>query len=214
MGSPPPTRGTLCTYGGRTANNGITPAYAGNTYRLTLLNLRKKDHPRLRGEHVTCITLNTIDIGSPPPTRGTRFSGFLSITSLRITPAYAGNTGLEQAKKYLGGDHPRLRGEHTCYINSIDLRLGSPPPTRGTRQFSMCRNRRKVDHPRLRGEHLDARNCVDVVSGSPPPTRGTLTVYKNLSDCHRITPAYAGNTILCFTVIGSFRDHPRLRGEH
>ena len=29
-----------------------------------------------------------------------------------------------------------------------------------------------------------------------------------------ITPAYAGNTLLLWLVVGYLKDHPRLRGEH
>ena len=51
MGSPPPTRGTLCSVGSLFSLSGITPAYAGNTIFKTFISYRDKDHPRLRGEH-------------------------------------------------------------------------------------------------------------------------------------------------------------------
>ena len=51
LGSPPPTRGTHPTPIFSRSYLGITPAYAGNTYCLSLLYIRLQDHPRLRGEH-------------------------------------------------------------------------------------------------------------------------------------------------------------------
>ena len=90
-GSPPPTRGTPHRWNTSPARNGITPAYAGNTYRY-----------RYRGS----------ERGSPPPTRGTQMR-FLPLFYLyRITPAYAGNTEIQCPVAVLYGDHPRLRGEH------------------------------------------------------------------------------------------------------
>ena len=50
--------------------------------------------------------------------------------------------------------------------------------------------------------------------GSSPHTRGTPT--KNglrLANCG-IIPAYAGNTITPPNVFFTYRDHPRIRGEH
>ena len=71
QGSPPPTRGTqFCTliY---TLGTGITPAYAGNTYRPQSQSLSGRDHPRLRGEHADEKDEHANIAGSPPPTRGT-----------------------------------------------------------------------------------------------------------------------------------------------
>ena len=85
MGSPPLTRGTLYGYYRHKVERGITPAYAGNTMFFFSFVFPCRDHPRT-------------------PMR--KFSR-------RITPAYAGNTFLCTICPLLGGDHPRLRGEHT-----------------------------------------------------------------------------------------------------
>ena len=154
--------------------------------------------------------------GSPPPTRGTPKKGMLKHKASRITPAYAGNTSAEMFLKVLRRDHPRLRGEHFVIATSSGIHQGSPPPTRGTpgedlamvsdigitpayagNTYSVieciidCR-----DHPRLRGEHVIYTHRVVKTVGSPPPTRGTLLIAKLYSRYGRITPAYAGNTIL------------------
>ena len=73
-------------------NAGITPAYAGNTKRVSKIEDTREDHPRLRGEH-QWITLQIVLMqGSPPPTRGTQAQGRKNPLSGGITPAYAGNT--------------------------------------------------------------------------------------------------------------------------
>ena len=71
-GSPPPTRGTLLLLPLLQVTNGITPAYAGNTFPYQISIARNKDHPRLRGEHSEWESDDN--------------------TATRITPAYAGNT--------------------------------------------------------------------------------------------------------------------------
>ena len=117
-GSPPPTRGTLCCRVSYWFWQGITPAYAGNTPCTTFNAFGFRDHPRLRGEHVLCMSLIVMSMGSPPPTRGTPSKRDERSKSYRITPAYAGNTTLRYKSQRSDWDHPRLRGEH-----SVDERL-------------------------------------------------------------------------------------------
>ena len=112
--------------------------------------------------------------------------------------------------------------------------VGSPPPTRGTREertksirvgritpaYAGNTNpwsgvgRFNRDHPRLRGEHPCRPNLITWLSGSPPPTRGTLYNVLLQASTFRITPAYAGNTAIMFGDSNGVKDHPRLRGEH
>ena len=70
------------------------------------------------------------------------------------------------------------------------------------------------DHPRLRGEHSRTDFALIQTKGSPPPTRGTRWHIGNSPLARGITPAYAGNTLQESRLVGLFRDHPRLRGEH
>ena len=70
------------------------------------------------------------------------------------------------------------------------------------------------DHPRLRGEHLVGKSICEQFTGSPPPTRGTPGEQLLLNFDTRITPAYAGNTVIVNFFRTEHRDHPRLRGEH
>ena len=50
-GSSPHTRGALLAFRGRPIHQGIIPAYAGSTLLRAPWTGRKRDHPRIRGEH-------------------------------------------------------------------------------------------------------------------------------------------------------------------
>ena len=72
LGSPPPMRGKDTTGKNLTMTAGITPAYAGKSYRSESWNF-----------HLT---------GSPPPMRGKAFVSVIKTSSTGITPAYAGKS--------------------------------------------------------------------------------------------------------------------------
>ena len=158
----------------------------------------------------------SILLGSPPPTRGIHQRGSEQVRRPRITPAYAGNTEKFASIQGIGGDHPRLRGEYALKKRQTIKGQGSPPPTRGIRKFrKILRSLTGItpayagntcvgggirtagwDHPRLRGEYLNRFKVKSPLSGSPPPTRGILEAIKAKITPLRITPAYAGNTIV------------------
>ena len=112
LGSPPHTRGTpgleICPQ----VLWRITPAYAGNTSLISYNTSMIQDHPRIRGEHCSLNFIIFSIIGSPPHTRRTLFTSSSLIASIRITPAYAGNTHDMATRVRRVGDHPRIRGEH------------------------------------------------------------------------------------------------------
>ena len=112
LGSPPHTRGTPECLSVYSQLKGITPAYAGNTCSLNFCSSAFWDHPRIRGEHVQCLTIRPVERGSPPHTRGTLIDGAKGLASFGITPAYAGNTNYFYRTGCKCGDHPRIRGEH------------------------------------------------------------------------------------------------------
>ena len=69
------------------------------------------DHPRIRGKDVLFRLAETGHSGSPPHTRERRnVYRFVNNTD-RITPAYAGKTGLSMLSKLITRDHPRIRGK-------------------------------------------------------------------------------------------------------
>ena len=130
--------------------------------------------------------------------------------------------------------HPRPRGEHMAAFPALMLRIGSSPPTRGTRDgtggdemkrrfipahagntswWTGTRGFPSV-HPRPRGEHSGALPSRDTASGSSPPTRGTQRPVHLRAGKRRFIPAHAGNTSRAWSFILPPAVHPRPRGEH
>ena len=70
-GSSPRARGTRSHRPPRAARGGIIPACAGNTLRPAAALLGARDHPRVRGEHVSSNDLRPCIPGSSPRARGT-----------------------------------------------------------------------------------------------------------------------------------------------
>ena len=109
----------------------ITPACAGSTCHPRCCTRRDRDHPRMRGEHVSSTNRNILDPGSPPHARGaldlTTVEGFLR----GITPACAGSTASRSRFWLSARDHPRMRGEHTIHGRIKRGWPGSPPHARG-----------------------------------------------------------------------------------
>ena len=171
---------------------GITPAYAGKSYRYSFRKICNKDHPRLCGEKFAF---------------GTGRSGVTW-----ITPAYAGKRQKQACESFNDMDHPRLCGEKATRTLGQALRAGSPPPMRG-KVDTEYRDKRleritpayagkssavpypvpaSRDHPRLCGEKREYFLGMKSEKGSPPPMRGKAAHYTGGSIECRITPAYAG----------------------
>ncbi len=112
MGSPPPARGAPGNTGRTTSSSRITPACAGSTPAPVLATWPRRDHPRLRGEHLSIKEVFLRLQGSPPPARGALNSVIRCDIDKRITPACAGSTVTCKECGDRDEDHPRLRGEH------------------------------------------------------------------------------------------------------
>ena len=69
------------------------------------------------------------------------------------------------------------------------------------------------DHPRLCGEKLSLINHNPSSIGSPPPMRGKVSGIQKPLETLRITPAYAGKSLLLCFGRAPVEDHPRLCGE-
>ncbi len=67
--------------------------------------------------------------------------------------------------------------------------------------------------PRIRGKDLIDKDGIDVKEGSPPHTRERLYNITYHTTLLRITPAYAGKTLLTTRSLTLFQDHPRIRGK-
>ena len=71
---------------------GITPAYAGKSISTYGDATAVRDHPRLCGEKILCLSAPHLCMGSPPPMRGKVLVGCLAVANCGITPAYAGKS--------------------------------------------------------------------------------------------------------------------------
>jgi len=191
-GSPPHARGAL--QGRRRAHTGrgITPACAGSTSRCCCQTGWSRDHPRMRGEHLSKCRDGVSAEGSPPHARGAHCVAARPGVQLGITPACAGSTKTSFWDDEKVGDHPRMRGEHQSPPLTWSQSMGSPPHARGALTQSAaartdsgitpacagstvrpCRRpERGWDHPRMRGEHFVPRQGRDQAVGSPPHARG------------------------------------------
>ena len=132
-GSSPHTRGALTEFLRMLFNTRIIPAYAGSTTFAPAIPVSRRDHPRIRGEHVPPPGADKISQGSSPHTRGARGNGGASGARIGIIPAYAGSTGGPRRPARTAGDHPRIRGEHEGPWKGVHRVWGSSPHTRGAR---------------------------------------------------------------------------------
>ena len=92
LGSSPRVRGTLHGAGVAHERVGIIPACAGNTQPGRNLGRRRRDHPRVCGEHSAENMSANAQAGSSPRVRGTPHSYFPIDAHCGIIPACAGNT--------------------------------------------------------------------------------------------------------------------------
>ena len=191
-GSSPHTRGAPVVAGFGLVPGGIIPAYAGSTMGCPCRSIRRRDHPRIRGEHDGSSHRLTLRTGSSPHTRGALVYTMSLVVCSGIIPAYAGSTVSGLYKMHAKRDHPRIRGEHREIPFTERLLPGSSPHTRGAplpvrrgaRQrgiipayagstfSSLIYSSFGRDHPRIRGEHLYFEGIEADLSGSSPHTRG------------------------------------------
>ena len=197
-------------------------------------SISRRDHPRSRGENDDGDRRERLQGGSSPLTRGKRRVPRRRVLREGIIPAHAGKTydGLIPALR--SGDHPRSRGENIAPCFHIARDAGSSPLTRGKcpGRGPHRRGRRIIpahagktstpsrapapskDHPRSRGENIKAAVSVVVEWGSSPLTRGKLISETDFGKIAGIIPAHAGKTTRVLGGAGSWRDHPRSRGEN
>ena len=111
-GSSPHTRGAQKLRDTVSGPRGIIPAYAGSTLTERTLRPCLRDHPRIRGEHISGAGAVIGAVGSSPHTRGARGDSRRQVVGGGIIPAYAGSTAPPRSAAPRCPDHPRIRGEH------------------------------------------------------------------------------------------------------
>ena len=130
-GSPPHSRGIRLEFSDPGRPLGLTPAFAGNTDLLRHLLGWGAAHPRIRGEYRVEQKRMQIKRGSPPHSRGIRWRCKEGRRSLRLTPAFAGNTHSMVVMRCSHPAHPRIRGEYGSMTIIELIAAGSPPHSRG-----------------------------------------------------------------------------------
>ena len=135
MGSPPQVRGKRNASYHSARFGRITPAGAGKTLLFANFRAFQWDHPRRCGENFAPVAACMILIGSPPQVRGKHSSKNVSMLLMRITPAGAGKTFLDEPEKEEQWDHPRRCGENEMQVITARVSEGSPPQVRGKHSY-------------------------------------------------------------------------------
>ena len=90
---------------------------------------------------------------------------------------------------------------------------GITPAYAGKRICFASWKAKEKDHPRVCGEKRQHLRQCNACSGSPPRMRGKVKPGTVLCTSFRITPAYAGKSVMDFIQLFQVWDHPRVCGE-
>ena len=130
-GSPPRGRGKVVRPDVVAKAAGITPAWAGKRASAAPAPSEIRDHPRVGGEKTICGTYWRPSTGSPPRGRGKAQLLCRRCRCMRITPAWAGKSGVDVEWPGANRDHPRVGGEKRWAAGPDRSISGSPPRGRG-----------------------------------------------------------------------------------
>ena len=150
----------------------ITPAYAGKSLSARKASDAYEDHPRVCGEKISGTTLITTQQGSPPRMRGKAPSLRERLHWHRITPAYAGKSGISPGFLLSYRDHPRVCGEKESVNDGTAIRAGSPPRMRGKARSCQANTSVTRITPAYAGKSRRVREPDTQTAGSPPRMRG------------------------------------------
>ena len=191
--------------------------------------MRRRAHPRSRGENSHGNRIGHMQSGSSPLTRGKPEHAGRNQRRRGLIPAHAGITSRSEFLGRQAGAHPRSRGENLHAQIPADYQPGSSPLTRGKplshvagdhvlrlipahagkteRRRRTLRSRRA--HPRSRGENTRKMGLAAIVAGSSPLTRGKPNRGRHRPVRARLIPAQAGKTWCASARPQRSRAHPR-----
>ena len=195
-------------------NERITPAGAGKTRDNQHPPPARQDHPRRCGENFATCVASCFFAGSPPQVRGKLQAIVDALPQIRITPAGAGKTRLQQRAQCQRRDHPRRCGENSAWGCIEYAHPGSPPQVRGKLPSSIASSILYRITPAGAGKTILEQNPLQELIGSPPQVRGKQSWYSVNSFSLGITPAGAGKTRCWKPNLTATQDHPRRCGEN
>ena len=173
---------------------GITPAYAGKRIEPDDKSIYRRDHPCVCGEKFWRRDLKGRTAGSPLRMRGKEITKLFLDRFIRITPAYAGKSVIQNSWNNPSEDHPCVCGEKETVNPRISKYLGSPlrmrgkvltenlhlpldritPAYAGKSWYTPIAVRDVEDHPCVCGEKLGACGRKWSRIGSPLRMRGKV----------------------------------------
>ncbi len=112
VGSSPHARGKPLTCGYQATSSRLIPACAGKTCFFIWQHIRRKAHPRMRGENHGDLIIDYNLDGSSPHARGKHRHHHHRKEWGRLIPACAGKTFHPNAQRGWLAAHPRMRGEN------------------------------------------------------------------------------------------------------
>ena len=211
----------------------IPPRMRGKVKRQQATAPPGQDHPRVCGEKFRAYAMIWQEWGSPPRMRGKGRFESPRCRAVGITPAYAGKSTGYNPGHCRPTDHPRVCGEKMSTdgqrvpISGLPPRMrgkvpmlrrfpiiqGITPAYAGKRRHERMGRQNGQDHPRVCGEKLGfARELIPSL-GSPPRMRGKDGTKEWADKMGRITPAYAGKSLVSLGSLSQVWDHPRVCGE-
>ncbi len=213
---------------------GTIPACAGSTQVSGAHGQLPRDHPRVRGEHISCMQRVLLDAGPSPRARGAPPNSSARGSRRGTIPACAGSTLRGALRAAHRRDHPRVRGEHAAQAaihwrspgpsprargahgdnSGRELLLGTIPACAGSTEVSRPWPTSPGDHPRVRGEHPDWQGSDRTGLGPSPRARGAPKMHPDQVVLSGTIPACAGSTPTSAPPARWAGDHPRVRGEH
>ncbi len=234
LGPSPRARGALPVRRTIPKRPGTIPACAGSTTPHIGTSTCRRDHPRVRGEHLGGYGRGYVIGGPSPRARGARPAGRAWRAGAGTIPACAGSTSKGIVFWLIHRDHPRVRGEHNQRAVSgaspwgpsprargaprveghLGLAAGTIPACAGSTGDRSTVSVRRRDHPRVRGEHTVRATISSPSLGPSPRARGARFCGVGEQVGTGTIPACAGSTRAGCARAGRGWDHPRVRGEH
>ena len=154
--------------------DGITPAWAGKSRLFRMLLDCLRDHPRMGGEKYAFYHLLCLASGSPPHGRGKGSPVCLTGSRSGITPAWAGKSTLQTSTTRTAGDHPRMGGEKSYFVCTIDTPIGSPPHGRGKGGYGWLMLTLTGITPAWAGKRLKRSHRSGIFISGPIPFHSAL----------------------------------------